>query len=136
MYGSFYQRQDSPDYFKGLEFFADRLNKGYTQINLLYARENDRDSLLKTDHNFIREQLELTYDTILKIKPIAIFFFSDYCKDLIFGADRWVNPNSETKGSYILNGTNFPVFFTNDITTMTATEQIELIKRVQDVIKK
>lgn len=136
MYGSFYQRQDSPDYFKGLEFFADRLNKGYTQINLLYARENDRDSLLKTDHNFIREQLELTYDTILKIKPIAIFFFSDYCKDLIFGADRWVNPNSEINGSYILNGTNFPVFFTNDITTMPATEQIELIKRVQDVIKK
>lgn len=134
MYGSFYQRPDAPEYFKALEFFANKLNKGYTHINLLYAREDNRDLLLDSDHNFIREQLELTYETILKIKPVAIFFFSDYCKNLIFGADRWVNPNSESNGSYILNGTNFPVFFTNDITSMTAIEQIELIRNVEKTI--
>ncbi len=136
MYGSFYQLPDAPEYFKALEFFANKVNKGYTHINLLYAREDNRDLLLNTDHNFIREQLELTYETILKIKPVAIFFFSDYCKDLIFGADRWVNPSSESNGSYILNGTNFPVFFTNDITSMTAVEQIELINKLQKSILK
>lgn len=134
MYGSFYQRPDAPEYFKALEFFANKLNKGYTHLNLLYAREDNRDLLLDCDHNFIREQLELTYETILKIKPVAIFFFSDYCKNLIFGADRWVNPNSESNGSYILNGTNFPVFFTDDITSMTAIEQIELINKMKEVI--
>jgi len=134
MYGSFYQLPDAPEYFKALEFFANKVNKGYTHINLLYAREDNRDLLLNTDHNFIREQLELTYETILKIKPVAILFFSDYCKDLIFGADRWVNPSSESNGSYILNGTNFPVFFTNDITFMTAVEQIELINKITKFI--
>ena len=134
MYGSFYQLPNAPEYFKALEFFANKINKGYTHINLLYAREDNRDLLLNSDHNFIREQLELTYETILKIKPVAIFFFSDYCKDLIFGADRWVNPNSESNGSYILNGTNFPVFFTNDVTSMTALEQIDLINKVQKAI--
>lgn len=134
MYGSFYQLPNAPEYFKALEFFANKINKGYTHINLLYAREDNRDLLLNSDHNFIREQLELTYETILKIKPVAIFFFSDYCKDLIFGADRWVNPNSESNGSYILNGTNFPVFFTNDITSMTAMEQIELINKLQKLL--
>ena len=134
MYGSLYQRPDAPEYFKALEFFANKLNKGYTHLNLLYAREDNRDLLLDCNHNFIREQLELTYETILKIKPVAIFFFSDYCKNLIFGADRWVNPNSESNGSYILNGTNFPVFFTDDITSMTAIEQIELIKNTEKVI--
>lgn len=134
MYGSFYQLPDAPAYFKALEFFANKVNKGYTHINLLYAREDNRDLLLSTDHNFIREQLELTYETILKIKPVAIFFFSDYCKDLIFGTDRWVNPNSESNGSYILNGTDYPVFFTNDITSMTAMEQIELISKLQKLL--
>lgn len=134
MYGSFYQLPDSPEYFKALEFFANKVNKGYTHINLLYAREDNRDLLLSTDHNFICEQLELTYETISKIKPVAIFFFSDYCKDLIFGADRWVNPNSESNGNYILNGTDFPVFFTNDITSMTAMEQIELINKLQKLL--
>src|SRR5690554_867577 len=134
LYGSFYQRSDAPEYFKILEIFASKLNRGYTHINLLYARENNRELLLNCDHNFIREQLELTYETILKIKPVAIFFFSDYCKNLIFGADRWVNPNSESNGSYILNGTNFPVFLTDDITSMTAIEQIELINKMKEVI--
>ena len=136
MYGSFYQRDDAPEYFKALEFFANKFNKGYTHINLLYAREDNRDLLLSSDHNFIREQLELTYETILKIKPVAIFFFSDYCQNLIFGADRWVNPSSESNDSYILNGTNFPVFFSNDITSMTAVEHIELINKVQKSISK
>lgn len=134
MYGSFYQLVDAPKYFQSLEFFADKLNKGYTHINLLYARENDRDLLLNVNHNFIREQLELTYETILKINPVAIIFFSDYCKDLIFGKDRWVDPNTELNESYILNGTKFPVFFTKDLTAMTAMEQIELISKIEKVI--
>src|SRR5690606_26448359 len=83
MYGSFYQRNDAPDYFKALEFFAKGCDCAYTHINLLYARENDREKLLNCDHNFIREQLELTYETIQISKPIAILFFGDYCKDLI-----------------------------------------------------
>lgn len=136
MYGSFYKRTDAPEYFKALEYFANQVDKGFTQINLLYAREDNRDLLLNSDHNFIREQLELTYETILKIQPVAIFFFSDYCKDLIFGEDRWINPESESNGSYVLNGTNFPVFFSNDITTMTATEQIKLIDQFQKAISK
>ncbi|EHO07928.1 hypothetical protein [Myroides odoratimimus] len=134
MYGSFYQLSNAPEYFKALEFFANKLHKGYTHINLLYAREDNRDLLLNADHNFIREQLELTYETILKIKPVVIFFFSDYCKDLIFGEDRWVNPNSESNGSYILKGTNFPVFFTDDITSMTELEQMELINKIKDTL--
>lgn len=131
MYGSFYQIPDAPEYFKVLENFSNQVNKGYTHINLLYARENNRDLLLNSDHNFIREQLELTYETILKIKPIAIVFFSDYCKNLIFGHDRWVNPNNELNDHYILNGTSFPVFFTNDITSMTETERRDLLNKIQ-----
>ena len=41
-------------------------------------RENDRDKMLKSDENFIREQLELTYETIRKINPLVIVFFTDY----------------------------------------------------------
>ncbi len=132
MYGSFYNRSDAPEYFKKLEAFSNQLHKPYTHINLLYARENDRDKLLSFDHNFIREQLELTYDTILKIEPVAIIFFTDYCHDLIFGADRWVNPNNKRNGAYLLNGTNIPVFFTDDITTLTYNKQQELINAIQD----
>ena len=33
MYGSFYQRSDAPEYFKALEFFANKLNKGYTLLS-------------------------------------------------------------------------------------------------------
>lgn len=132
LYGSFYQRDDAPDYFKNLEDFAAQLGKSYVQTNLLYARENDRNKLMKVDSNFIREQLELTYDTIIKIKPKAILFFTTYCKDLIFGADRWVNPEVVKNGAYILNGTNIPVFFCPDVTTLTPTNRegmIELVRR-------
>lgn len=134
MYGSFYQRHDAPDYFKSLELFAAQMNVGYTHINLLYARENDRELLLNCDHNFIREQLELTYETIIKAKPIVIIFFSDYCKDLIFGEDRWVSPLKNSNGKYILNGTSIPVMFTDDITILTENEQEELKKNIQKII--
>ena len=134
LYGSLYQLPNAPDYFKALESFASKLNIGYTHINLLYARENDRDLLLKTDHNFIREQLELTYDTLKKINPVAIIFFSDYCKSLIFGEERWISPKSEVNEHFILKGTNFPVFFTDDITILNSTEQNELIHRIQQII--
>ena len=44
-----------------------------------------------SDENFIREQLELTYETIRK-STLVIVFFTDYCRYLIFGADRWIDP--------------------------------------------
>lgn len=126
LYGSLYQRDDAPDYFKNLEAFSDTLEKGYSHTNLLYARENDRDLLLRTNSDFIREQLELTYETIVKVQPVAIFFFGTICRDLIFGADRWVNPDSEKDGHFILNGTNIPVFFTEDIAFLNDTDKDKL----------
>ena len=134
MYGSFYQRDDAPDYFKSLEEFASFVGKGYTHINLLYARENDRDALLNSNSDFIREQLELTYDTIVKITPLAIFFFSDYCREMIFGADRWVDPATEQDGHYILRGTNIPIFFTDDITIIDDASRMALIRKLKTII--
>ena len=118
LYGSFYQRDDAPPYFKALESFAGRCGKSYAHMNLLYVRENDRDALMKVNKDFIREQLELTYDTIALLKPKAILFFTGYCKNLIFGKGRWVNPETFNNGHYILNGTDIPVIFCEDITTM------------------
>lgn len=118
LYGSFYKRDDAPQYFKELESFAGRFGKSYAHMNLLYVRENDRDMVMTMNSEFIREQLELTYDTIIKLQPKLIVFFTTYCKNLIFGADRWVNPNSLDCGHYILNGTNIPVVFSEDIAMM------------------
>lgn len=134
MYGSFYQRDDAPDYFKYLEEFASMLGKGYTHINLLYARENDRDMLLRSNSDFIREQLELTYDTIVKVNPVTIIFFSDYCKDMIFGADRWVDPNTEKDGHYILRGTSIPIYFSDDITAIDDAQRMALIRKIKSII--
>lgn len=134
MYGSLYQIPDAPNYFKALEYFAEKAGFPYSHINLLYARENDRDLLLQQDHNFIREQLELSYDTILNINPKAVVFFTDYCKDLIFA--HWVNPASEKSDSYILNGTKIPTFFTDDITTMDDTTQSAFIQKIKIILSK
>ena len=133
LYGSFYQRDDAPGYFKALEFFASHFGKGYSQMNLLYVRENDRNIVMKLDGNFIREQLELSYDTIIKLQPKAIIFFTTFCKDLIFGKGRWVNPDSLSSGHYILNGTNIPVFFTEDITMLKEEDLEELIEKLSRV---
>lgn len=103
-------------------------------MNLLYAPENNRDLLLRTNSDFIREQLELSYDTIVKINPVAIVFFTDYCKRLIFGADRWVNPATEKNGAFILNGTKIPVFFSEDVTTLNAMQQQELIQQIKSAL--
>jgi hypothetical protein len=134
MYGSFYQRDDAPEYFKYLEEFASMLGKGYTHINLLYARENDRDKLLRSNSEFIREQLELTYDTIIKVNPVTIIFFSDYCKDMIFGADRWVDPQTEKDGHYILRGTNIPIYFSDDITAIDDVQRMAFIRKIKSII--
>lgn len=131
LYGSLYQRDDAPDYFKSLESFSDSIEKGYSHTNLLYARENDRDLLLQTNSDFIREQLELTYETIVKIQPVAIFFFGTITRDLIFGADRWVNPDTEKDGHFILNGTNIPVFFTEDIAFLQDADKAKLAESVR-----
>lgn len=131
LYGSFYQRDDAPQYFKSLETFASKCGYAYTQINLLYARENDRDFLLKQNSEFIREQLELSYDTILRINPVAIVFFTNYCNRLIFGANRWIDPTTENNGAYILKGTKIPVFFSEDISTLNTTQQEELIRLIK-----
>ena len=134
MYGSFYKRDDAPDYFKYLEEFAFMVGKGYTHINLLYTRENNRDTLLKCNSDYIREQLELTYDTIIKINPVVILFFSDYSRNIIYGADRWVDPSTERDGHYILRGTNIPIFFTDDITALDDTSRMSLIKKIRTII--
>lgn len=135
LYGSFYGREDSPMYFKRLEMFAAELGKPYSQINLLYARENDRKKLLKTNPDFIREQLELTYDTIVKINPKAVVFFTDFCKNLIFGPRRWTDQSSfnPRSGSFILNGTNIPIFFSEDVTTLDADSVDSLIYRMKEL---
>lgn len=134
LYGSFYQREDAPMYFRALEGFASQCGFAYTQMNLLYVPENNRDLLLKVNSDFIREQLELSYDTIVKINPVAIVFFTDYCKRLIFGAERWVNPATEKNGAYILNGTKIPVFFSEDVTTLNAMQQQELIQKIKSAL--
>lgn len=131
LYGSFYQRDDAPPYFKALESFAGRCGKSYAHMNLLYVRENDRDALMKVNQDFIREQLELTYDTIALLKPKAILFFTDYCKNLIFGKGRWVNPETFNNGHYILNGTDIPVIFCEDITTMSGSS----LDNLADVVR-
>lgn len=131
LYGSFYQRDDAPQYFKALESFAGRCGKSYAHMNLLYVRENDRDALMKVNPDFIREQLELTYDTIALLKPKAILFFTDYCKNLIFGKGRWVNPETFNNGHYILNGTDIPVIFCEDITTMSGSS----LDKLADVVR-
>lgn len=130
-YGSSYRDPKAPTYFKNLEYFADQCGLPYTQINLLYARENDRNLLLQSNPNFIREQLELTYKLIGIIKPKVILFFTSLCKDLIYGADRWVNPRSNKDGVYTLNGTNIPVIFCEDITTLDTVEQRNLIRQIK-----
>ena len=123
MYGSFYKLSNAPDYFKSLEEFASKAaGKAYTHINLLYARANDRDALLRCNSDFIREQLELTYNTILKIQP------------LIFGADRWIDPNTECDGHYTLRGTRFPAFFTDDVTVMDNPSKTALISKIRSLI--
>ena len=132
LYGSFYQRDDAPQYFKALESFAGRCGKSYAHMNLLYVRENDRDALMKVNPDFIREQLELTYDTIALLKPKAILFFTDYCKNLIFGKGRWVNPETFNNGHYILNGTDIPVIFCEDITTMSGRSIDNLVDVVRN----
>ena len=132
LYGSFYQRDDAPPYFKALESFAGRFGKAYAHMNLLYVRENDRDALMKVNPDFIREQLELTYDTIALLKPKAILFFTDYCKNLIFGKGRWVNPETFDDGHYILNGTDIPVIFCEDITTMSGRSIDNLVDVVRN----
>ena len=131
LYGSFYQRDDAPPYFKALESFAGRCGKSYAHMNLLYVRENDRDALMKVNPDFIREQLELTYDTIALLKPKAILFFTDYCKNLIFGKGRWVNPETFNNGHYILNGTDIPVIFCEDITSMSGSS----LDNLADVVR-
>lgn len=137
LYGSFYQRQDAPDYFKQLEQFAAQLNRSYSHINLLYVPENDRNKLLKMDSEFIREQLELTYDTIIKIHPVAIVFFSKYCKNLIMGEDRWVNPIfvPGEMSCFKLKGTDIPVFFEEDITKLPEEFLLHIIDEIKDCIK-
>lgn len=137
-YQSLYGELDAPIYFKMLEAFTKDINEDlpYSHLNLLYARENNRDILLSYDHNFIREQLELTYDTISILKPKIIIFFTSYCKDLIFGADRWVDPISHNVDfdSYILKGLNIPVIFTEDLNTMPNIDVIKLEERVKNII--
>ncbi len=138
-YESLYQEEDAPQYFRLLEAFTRDISQDlpYSHMNLLYAREDNREALLKMDHNFIREQLELSYESITMLRPKAIVFFSIYCKDLIFGADRWVNPTSHSikSDSYILNGTNIPVIFSEDVTLLDMVTLSSLERRLKTIAK-
>lgn len=138
-YESLYQEEDAPQYFRLLEAFTRDVSQNlpYSHMNLLYAREDNREALLKMDHNFIREQLELSYESITMLKPKAIVFFSIYCKDLIFGADRWVDPasHSNKSDSYILNGTNIPVIFSEDVTLLDIVALSNLEQRLKTIAK-
>lgn len=134
LYNSLYKRPGAPLYFKELEKIADRVGYPYTHINLLYARENNREALLNTNSDFIREQLELTYDTIRRLSPVVIVFFSEYCYQLIFGKNRWIDPHSETHGHYILRGTSIPVFFSEDIMDMNYQSRERLIRAIRQAI--
>lgn len=131
LYGSFYKRKDSPEYFASLESFARRFQLPYTQLNLLYARENNREELLQSDSGFIREQLELTYETIVKLKPKAIVFMSDWCRCLIGGKDRWVDLDEASPGHRVLNGTDIPAFFSDDIFVLTEEEKNMLERKIK-----
>lgn len=133
-YGNQYRMNNAPVYFKELEKLSDKIGLPYTHINLLYARENDRDKLLHENIDFIREQLELTYETILQINPAVIVFFSGYARKLIFGKERWIDPNSEFNGSYHLRGTFIPAFFSDDIMEMTPQSRENLIIAVRQTI--
>lgn len=137
-YQSMYGEVDIPQYFRMLEAFTKDVGENipYAHINLLYAREDNREHLLSRDSNFIREQLELSYDSIAILKPRAILFFSKYCKDMIFGVDRWVDPNSHNKesDSYLLRGLNIPVLFTDDLNIISNSDVDKIEQRVKMVI--
>lgn len=131
LYGSFYKRSDAPEYFKTLEEFASKLGFAYSQMNLLYLRENDRNLLAQLNSEFIREQLELTYDTIQCLQPVTIIFMSDWCRQLIDGPGRWVDSKKGQPDNLTLNGTNIPIFFSDDITILNNDEKIALSRRIK-----
>ena len=136
-YQSLYGEEEQPQYFKMLDAFTRDIdsNTPYAHMNLLYAREDNRNSLLSLDHNFIREQLELSYNTIAMLKPKVIMFFSKFCKDMIFGSGRWVDPSSHSAqtDSFILNGTTTPVIFTEDLHLL-KDEEVELLEKRLKII--
>ena len=133
-YESQYRRPNTPKYFQELEMFADKIGYPYSHINLLYARENNRNALLNLNKDFIREQLELTYDTIMQINPAVIVLFSEYAQRLILGKDRWVDPDTKINGAYCLRGTSIPVFFSEDIMEMTCQSRETLISAIRQRI--
>ena len=126
-YDSQYRRTNTPKYFQELEKFADKIGYPYSHINLLYVRENNRNALLNLNKDFIREQLELTYDTIMQINPTVIVLFSEYAQRLSLGKDRWVDPDIKINGTYCLRGTSIPIFFSEDIMEMTCQSRETLI---------
>lgn len=65
---------------------------------------------------------------------MVIIFFTDYCRYLIFGADRWIDPVTEVDDHYILRGTDIPVLFSDDITILNASERKELINKIRNVL--
>jgi hypothetical protein len=77
------------------------------------------------------QQLKKMY--LCKNKKCYVFF-SDYCKDMIFGADRWIDPKTETKGHYILRGTNIPIFFSDDITVKDESSRNSLLEKIKSTI--
>ena len=130
-YGSFYKKPGAPEYYNKLEEFASELGYAYSHMNLLYLRENDRNIIATLNSEFIREQLELTYQTILCLNPIAIIFMSDWCRLLIDGPGRWVDSEKGLIDNLTLNGTTIPVFFSEDISILNTDEKNALSRQVR-----
>lgn len=111
--------------------FALNLGLNHGHLNLLYAHENDRNKLVHANPDFIREQLEVTYESIRMMEPKVIVFLSDYCHNLVYGTDRWTRPS--TKGNYdVLNGTEIPVLFIDDLTKISPDE----LERIQQEVER
>lgn len=117
------------DFIEKQRQFAMNLFLTCCHINLLYAHENDRNKLVQSNSDFIREQLELTYESIRMMKPKMIVFLSDYCRTLVYGTDRWTRPSK--KGIYdVLHGTEIPVIFTDDITNVSP----DVLEKIQQEV--
>ena len=67
LYNSLYKRPGAPLYFKELEKIADRVGYPYTHINLLYARENNREALLNNVNSTNSKQSKLCVKCTLYI---------------------------------------------------------------------
>ena len=56
---------------------------------------------------------------------------SDWCRQLIDGPGRWVDSKKGQPDNLTLNGTNIPVFFSDDISILSKDEKSALARRIK-----